>query len=381
VSRPSSTIDVHHGVFPIQRLRQAAEQGVIRSESGGFEDRQFQPSSIDLRLGSTAHMLQCSFVPGRAEVREQLGRYSLATVDLSAGATLERNRPYLIPLVERLRLPSHVWSKTSPKSSTGRLDVFTRIICDGSARFDEQPLGYEGQLYLELFSRTFSLRVTAGQSLAQIRLCEGSTRCESSELEALHERAPVGLQDGRPVPPSQLEDGSLLLSVDLAPAGGGPVAYRAKRHAPLVDLARLGAHAVSDYWEAVDLADHDRLILDPEEFYLLMSTEGVAIPSSHCAEMSAYEPNSGEIRTHYAGFFDPGFGVGLSKGARAVMEVRAHDVPFALEHGQRVCRLQFERLTDPTELRYGSESASSNYQGQALWLGKHFAQRPDRKVP
>jgi dCTP deaminase len=360
------------GVLAVQDLRRAVDAGVIHAPADPVTARQFQPASLDLRLGPVAHRLRCSFLPDSDSAEDQLHEFSMSEIDLSHGAVLEPNRPYLIPLMEELDLPDGMRGKLSPKSSTGRLDVFTRVISDRSGQFDEVRPGYRGKLYLEFVSRTFTIRLQAGQSLNQLRLLSGKVAVSDDELRAANDVEPIAYRDGKPLPSEDdLFSEGLFLSVDLE-AREAPVAYRARRNAMALDLALVGSHPQEDYWEPVFTERGDRIILEPEEFYIMASSEAVHIPRAFASEMTAYDPTCGELRTHYAGFFDPGFGGGADKGtARAVLELRAHDVPFMLAHRQRICRLKFEHLTAPTEVSYG-ETQGANYEGQQLRLGKHF---------
>jgi dCTP deaminase len=369
------------GVLPIQWLQRAVDQGVIRAEEP-IPESSFQPASLDLRLGDVAHRLRCSFLPGSETVEGKLKRYDMEHLSLREGAILERNRPYLIPLMEELALPEGVSARANPKSSTGRVDVFTRVITDFGTTFDDIAAGYRGQLYLEVVSRSFTIKVRSGLSLNQLRLSTGASRLSDREIREVHANSPLLFLDGKKVPPEQiaLSDG-LFLTLSLAGREINVVGYRAKKNSRLLDLSGVGSHRVTDYWERVPREANDSLVLEPEEFYLLLSREGVRIPPELASEMAAYDPTSGELRTHYAGFFDPGFGHGeggILAGSRAALEVRAHDVPFVIEHGQRVCKLKFERLVSrPTRL-YGSD-LGSNYQAQEVTLSKHF--RRDRREP
>jgi dCTP deaminase len=335
-------------------------------------DRNIQPASLDLTLGDVAYRLRCSFLPGTSPVRDKLREYGMGELDLTDdGAVLEQNRPYLIPLRERLRLPAGIRGRTNPRSSTGRLDVFTRVITDTGGHFDEVRDGYEGELFLEVVPMSFTIKVRSGITLNQLRLMTGVARLSDVELLELSERDPI-IYPGASSEPGDhavVSDG-LFLSVDLA--GRSFVGYRAKKSTGLLDLDLKNAYEVGDYWERVEPAG-GKLILGAGEFYLLVSRERVRIPPDFAAEMAAYDPTSGELRTHYAGFFDPGFGdvADGTPGTPAVLEVRAHDVPFSLEHGQRLCKLTFERMAArPGEL-YG-EGIGSRYQRQGLALGRQF---------
>ena len=364
------------GVLPSQWLASAIAEGVI--DAGGFTipKDNIQPASLDLRLGEVAYRIRCSFLPGADTVERRVKDFIVDEINLHReGAVLETNRPYLIPLKERLSLPAGVRGKANPKSSTGRADVFTRVITDGSSRFDEIADGYHGGLYLEVVPLSFPVRVREDLSLNQLRLAIGRAQLTDDEVRRHHESEPILYLDGEPVPTGSLElsDG-LFLGLDLRGDRGGRVGYRARESAPLLDLTRTGEADPDNYWESVRREDGDRIILSPRNFYLLMSREAVCIPPSLAAEMTAYDPTSGELRTHYAGFFDPGFGydpTGGFSGSTAALEVRAHDVPFMVEHHQRVCKLTFERMLEPPTVLYG-QGIGSNYQQQTETLGKHF---------
>lgn len=363
------------GVFPSQWLQKAVSEGIIDSRKYRIPEQSIQPASVDLRLGEKAYRLRCSFLPEGQAVEQKLGDFAMGEIDLRDGAILERNRPYLIPLIEELRLPSNVRARTNPRSSTGRLDIFTRVITDRSHKFDEVAPGYEGQLYLEVFSRSFTIRVRTELSLNQVRLLAGDADCSDDAILDYHRREPVLFAKDAPVPAEKLLlDAGLFLSLDLSGDPHGAVGYRAKKNSRLLDLTVIGGHNPVDFWEPVYGEPGRRVVLEPEEFYLLLSSEAVSIPPIFAAEMSAYEPTSGELRTHYAGFFDPGFGfseTGAVRGTRAVLEVRAHDVPFMVEHGQRVCKLAFESMLESPSILYGRDIGSS-YQQQELTLSKHF---------
>lgn len=366
------------GVLPAHYLAAAIDAGVIDAGSFKIPASNIQPASLDLRLGEVAYRIRCSFLPNAETVERKVKDYIIDEISLhNEGVVLETNRPYLIPLKERLSLPPNVRGKANPKSSTGRLDVFTRVITDGSYRFDEIAAGYGGGLYLEVVPLSFPIRVREDLTLNQLRLSVGRSELSDDEVRAFHREAPLLFRGGRPVadPDLALANG-MFLSLDLhGGATGGRVGYRARDNAPLLDMTRSAAADPDRFWEPVKREDGNRIVLTPQRFYLLMSKEAVSIPPDLAAEMTAYDPTSGELRTHYAGFFDPGFGYdagGSFRGSRAALEVRAHEVPFMIEDGQRVCKLTFERMLErPTRL-YG-ESIGSSYQRQEETLGKHFA--------
>ncbi|MFB3737476.1 MAG: 2'-deoxycytidine 5'-triphosphate deaminase [Candidatus Velamenicoccus archaeovorus] len=366
------------GVLPSQLLRRAVELGFVDGGEYKIPASSFQPASLDLRLGEIAYRIRSSFLPDKRPVEVKLKEFLVDEIDLRRdGAVLETNRPYVVPLIEHLDLPPDVRGRANPKSSTGRLDVFTRVITDQSFRFDEINPGYHGKLYLEIVPLSFTVRVKEGLALNQLRLSIGRARLDDEEIEALHAEQPLLFRAGQAVPPSGLavSDG-LFLGLDLRGDENGRVGYRARDFTPPIEMDKVAHYRWEDYWDPVYREEGDRIVLTPEHFYLLLSEEAVRIPPDYAAEMTAYDPTSGELRTHYAGFFDPGFGYDPEDrflGSRAALEVRAHDVPFAIEHRQRVCRLSFERMVERPDVLYG-EGIGSSYQGQVDTLGKHFRQ-------
>jgi dCTP deaminase len=365
------------GVLPRQYLREAVQAGVIDAGAFKIPDENIQPASLDLRLGEVAYRIRCSFLPDRQTVERKVKDYVIDELDLhKGGAVLETNRPYLIPLKERVALPGNVRGKANPKSSTGRLDIFTRVITDESYRFDEIAPGYEGPLYLEVVPLSFATRVREDLSLNQLRLSVGRAQLDDGELRDFHREQPLLFRGNEPVPDEELALAQgMFLSLDLRGDASGRVGYRARDHAPLLDLTQSQPVEPDPYWERVQHEAGDRVVLTPRRFYLLMSGEAVSIPPMLASEMTAYDPTSGELRTHYAGFFDPGFGYdpeGHFLGSRAALEVRAHDVPFMVEHGQRVCKLTFERMMEAPDSLYG-QTIGSSYQRQEETLSKHFS--------
>ena len=349
------------GILPRQDLRALIETGAIDVGADGVADGQLQPASLDLRLGPKAYRIRASFLPGPDDtIAAKLSAVTLHEIDLREGAVLETGCVYLVPLIEALALPDDVSASTNPKSSTGRLDIFTRVIADRAGGFDSVPAGYKGTLAVEISPRTFPVLVRTGSRLGQIRFRRGDARLDDKALTALHAEAPVAVPDAR------IKDG-LNVTIDLMPPEG-PAGYRAKRHTALIDVDKRDALAMADFWDPIT-ADNGRLILDPDEFYILVSREAVSIPPGYAAEMVPFDPLVGEFRAHYAGFFDPGFGHGTP--SRAVLEVRSREVPFILEHGQVVARLAYERMAAIPETLYGAD-LKSHYQAQALKLSKHF---------
>ena len=360
------------GILPVQDIRTLVDEGAVRP-ARALTATQIQPASLDLRLGDIAYRVRASFLPGggsdaRASVTDRLRDLSLHEIDLSAGAVLETGCVYVVPLQESLALPADISASANPKSSTGRLDVFTRVIADGVSSFDTIPAGYEGRLYAEICPQTFPIVVRRGSMLSQIRFRVGDPVETDDDLAALH--AKLTLVKGGMAADIR---GGIALSVDLIGDGSGLIGYRARRHTGLVDVDAPGACALADYWEPIVVGDRRRLILDPDQFYILASKEAVHVPPSHAAEMMPFNPLVGEFRVHYAGFMDPGFGHAPAggAGARVVLEVRSHKVPFVLEDGQIIGRLIYERMASRPAVLYGTD-LGSNYQAQGLKLSKHF---------
>jgi len=357
------------GILPLEYVSALIERGAI-TLARPVDGDQIQPASLDLRLGEVAYRVRASFLPGpNALVADKLDTLGLHEFSLRNGAVLETGCVYIVPLQESLSLPDTIAASANPKSSTGRLDVFTRVITDRGEAFDTIPAGYRGPLYAEISPRTFPVLVREGSRLSQIRFRQGSPALDDERLAALH--SVERLVDGD----HPRFQGGLNLSIDLA--GTGPerlVGYRGKRHASVIDVDRKAGYAVHDFWEPVLLhGGRSELILDPDEFYILVSREAVHVPPDYAAEMVPIDPLVGEFRVHYAGFFDPGFGHAQAGGAgsRAVLEVRSHEVPFILDHGQVVGRLVYETMLARPKALYGRD-LGSNYQAQGLKLSKHF---------
>ncbi len=353
------------GVIPDQGLRALIAAKAITAVPDIIAG-QIQPASLDLRLGQIAYRVRASFLVGaKRTVAERIAEFEMHQIDLSKGAVLEKGCVYVIPLMESLALPQGVTAVANAKSSTGRLDLLTRLITDGGSEFDRIPEAYHGPLYAEVCPKSFSVLVRAGQRLNQIRFRQGQAQLSDAELTALHATQPL-------VSGEALISEGLGFSVDLKPDHGSLVGYRAKPHTGVIDLDKIGYYPASEFWEELHTKD-GRIILDPGAFYILVSREAVTIPPDYAAEMAPFLAMVGEFRVHYAGFFDPGFGHAEAggQGSRGVLEVRCHEAPFVLEHGQIVGRLVYEKMAIRPETLYGREIAS-NYQGQGLKLAKQF---------
>jgi dCTP deaminase len=359
---------VTRGILPDHMIAELAASGGIRPVRA-FANDQIQPASLDLRLGPVAYRVRASFLPGpHTTVAQRVAELTLHKVVLTDGAVLETGCVYIVPLLESLALPDDVSAAANPKSSTGRLDVFTRVIADETQGFDRIRAGYHGPLYAEISPKTFPILVREGTRLSQIRFRRGHAQLDAENLRALHARE--RLTDDADADVGE----GIAVGVDLSGLGpNGLVGYRAKRHTGLIDVERRAGYDLAEFWEPMAARPDRSLILDPDEFYILASKEAVQVPPDYAAEMVPFDPLVGEFRVHYAGFFDPGFGYAGAggRGARAVLEVRSREVPFILEHGQIVGRLVYERMLGRPKTLYGM-GIGSNYQAQGLKLSKHF---------
>ena len=363
------------GILPSQTIREMIQNGQIRSDTPVI-DGQIQPSSIDLRLGAEAYRVRASFLPGRnATVNDRLNSLAMHRVDLRDGAVLEKGCVYIVRLQESVSLPPKISGTANPKSSTGRLDIFTRLITDYGTEFETVPEGYEGPLYAEISPRTFSVLARTGSRLNQLRFRRGHPVASDAAMRRLQDS--VVLVHGQE---ADIKEG-VAVSVDLTgEPKTGLIGYKAKQHTGLIDIDTPNGYDVLDFWEPLFRQPNrpGELILDPDEFYILASKEYLSVPLDYAAEMRAYDTKVGEFRVHYAGFFDPGFGMSEAGGeaTRGVLEVRSHDVPFVITDGQVVCRLVYEPLIEIPDKIYGAGGIGSNYQGQGLKLGKHFRSQP-----
>jgi dCTP deaminase len=362
------------GILPSQAIEELIAAGHVTANPA-VAPEQIQPSSLDLRIGPVAYRIRASFLSSRnARVIDKLNENHLYKLDLTRPAVLERGCAYIVPLMEELNLPADISGKANPKSTTGRLDVFTRLITDYGSEFERVPAGYKGTLYTEIVPRTFSIVVEQGARLNQLRLRRGNPPPSDSELERLNAQETLVYTENESPADALISNKSLWLSVDLSgDESSDVIGYKARHNTALIDLNRINHYEPLEYWEPIYRTRSRSLVLDPDDFYILASKERVRIPHSFAAEMVPYDPSVGEFRIHYAGFFDPGFGYGADdiKGTHAVLEVRSHEVPFLLEDGQVVGRLVFERLLSAPTKIYG-QGIGSSYQHQRLSLSKHF---------
>ncbi|HLB02302.1 MAG TPA: 2'-deoxycytidine 5'-triphosphate deaminase [Nitrospiria bacterium] len=361
------------GVLPSQKVKGLIEAGAI-SACAPFTEEQIQPASIDLRLGRVAYRVQASFLPGRySTVEKKIQELVMSEIDLKRPTVFEKGCVYIVPLMEELVLPKGISAKANPRSTTGRLDIFTRLLTDYGTEFERVPEGYRGRLYIEVVPRTFTILAREGMRLNQLRFIRGNPPSPDTQLNELNENETlVYLDEDRPGE-AQINKG-LRVSVNLQGSHHSEIiGYKAKKNAPVIDLQKANYYDPAEFWDPIYTPKTKGIILNPDDFYILASKEKIRIPPDFAAEMVAYDPSMGEFRIHYAGFFDPGFGYGLSdiKGTHAVLEVRSHEVPFLIEDGQIVGRLIYERLLDPSEKVYGTDIGSS-YQCQGLSLSKQF---------
>ena len=361
------------GILPSQKIEEMIKTGHIHARTEISSD-QIQPASIDLRLGPVAYRVRASFLPGEnSTVGKRVDMLKMHEIDLSGPSVLEKGCVYIVPLMEELALPSKVYGKANPKSTTGRLDVFTRLITNYGTEFERVKAGYKGTLYAEIVPRTFSVLVQEGAKLNQLRFIQGEPSTSDKKLTELDQKETLVYSEND-TPEDPMISKGLWISIDLqAGDDSNVIGYKAKRHAPLIDLKRINYYDPLEFWEVIRTRKTEHIILDPDDFYILISKEKIRVPHNFAAEMVAYDPSVGEFRIHYAGFFDPGFGYGNNdiKGTRAVLEVRSHEVPFVLEDGQVVGRLIYERLLTTPNKIYGMGIGSS-YQSQGLSLSKQF---------
>jgi dCTP deaminase len=375
------------GILPYQQITRLITAGAITAPLP-IDDRQIQPASLDLRLGKKAYRLISSFLPELSAISSRLDVMDfyqsdlvMYEMDLSGGAILEKGHVYLVPLLESLKLPKTLWARANPKSTTGRLDVFTRVVTDLNAGFDEIRVGYCGPLFLEVVPRSFAIKVKTGQSLNQVRFVRGEATATDAALQRLHRQEPLlyhNLAKRKALATREFRtDRGLFLRIDLKGEERPTptvIGYRAKKNSHVIDLSKIGYYAAADFWEPLYRHRHDSLLLEPEEFYILASKERICVPPDYAAEMVAFEAACGELRTHYAGFFDPGFGYGAEgeiAGTQVVLEVRPHDVPFLIHDGQTFFKVVYDRMLDVPSRLYGIGMGSS-YQRQGLTLSKHF---------
>jgi dCTP deaminase len=371
------------GVLSYQALKKAIRKKGVFSGTAPITEDQIQPASLDLRLGPKAYRLVSSFLPEDLDVMDKLHTpdvYGSGLVmyeaDISNGGILEKGHVYLIPLMEELKLPSDVRGRANPKSTTGRLDIFARVLTDRNPRFDDIAPGYRGRLFLEVMPRSFTINVKAGLSLVQLRLMAGECSLTDAKLKTLHGSTRLLYNGSQHLKSEEVKiSKGLYMSVDLrGDENSGIIGYKSKKNSHVVDLTKKNHYMIEDFWDPIYKNSKNTLILEPEDFYILSSKEKIRVPPQYAAEMVAYEAGSGELRTHYAGFFDPGFGYGLDgevKGTKAVLEVRAHDVPFMIGDGQTFCKLYYEKMMEVPEKVYGPKIGSS-YQFQGVTLSKQF---------
>jgi dCTP deaminase len=370
------------GILPSQEILEMIRIGKIRSRVEITSD-QIQPASIDLRLGNMAYKIRASFLPnGKSPIGPKIRELRLAEIDLSQPSVLGKGEVFIVPLIESLDLPSDMRGKANPKSTTGRLDIFTRLMTECGAEFEDVPEGYSGDLYVEIVPRTFPIVVQAGAKLNQLRFFRGNPQSDDEQLRKLAQKRQLVYYENGNAPLKPFIREGLRVSIALeGDEESSIVAYRAKNQCAPIDLAKVGAYDVTEFWEPIPSGDSKGVVLNPGDFYLMASKERIGVPSDYAAEMEPYDPSIGEFTVHYAGFFDPGFGYGTAgeiRGTRAVLEVRAHEVPILLEDGQTIGRLVYHRMAERPDKLYG-QSIGSSYQQQGLALSKQFRTVPSVK--
>ncbi|MFQ5432743.1 MAG: 2'-deoxycytidine 5'-triphosphate deaminase [Nitrospinota bacterium] len=377
-TRPKLPVGDNSGILPRQQLRLAIKSKIITADQA-IDEAQLQPSSIDLRLGDKAYRVRSSFLPHKKKVEKMLHELLMYDINLTDGAILEKGNVYIIPLMESLELPRDIRGRANPKSSTGRLDIFTRVITDNSQRFEDIDAGYNGRLYLEVVPRSFTIKVQSGLCLNQLRLIRGNSSINDHRLLAMHDEVPLIYGSGLFKASTSISDG-IYVGIEVHTENSDRIiGYKAKKNSRVIDLTSSEKYEVHDFWEPIKSPHENFLILEPEEFYIFASKERVRVPMDCAAEMVEFDAGSGELRTHYAGFFDSGFGDVEAEGTKAVLEVRPHDVPFRVEDDQPFFKLRYEKMAARPKTGYGS-GIGSNYYNQGLKLSKHFVMRENGRL-
>ncbi|MDA1284586.1 MAG: 2'-deoxycytidine 5'-triphosphate deaminase [Proteobacteria bacterium] len=310
--------------------------------TSSFNKSQIQPASLDLTLSSNCYRIKASFIPNNKKVSQLIESLALSKINLNNENLLEKNCIYLCELNEHLNLNNAYSAKSNPKSTTGRLDIFTRLITDYGKEYDVVDRGYNGKLYLEIIPQSFSIIVKKGLSLNQIRFYKDHLIINSF---------------------IKSQDISIYIKKNEI------CAYKAIKNTSAINLNKLNHYKINDFWETI-IPKNNNFIIEKDEFYILRSLENIKIKDTIAAELEPFGDNFGNFRVHYAGFFDPGFG-NNKLGTPAVFELRAYDTPFYVENKQKVARLNFYKLIEKSINTYGKK-IKSNYHNQKLKLAKQF---------
>ena len=332
-----------------------------------YTSSQIQPSSLDLTLSEECYEIEASFLSPNHNIRDKLNNIINKKIDLNEVYIFKKNITYIVRLNEKLNLKNDIFGKCNPKSSTGRLDIFCRAILNFSDEYEKIPLNYNGEIFLEITPRSFNIALIKGDSLNQMRLIyQNHDYVDDESLHNFHNIDPIIFDEFGNTNVADISSG-LKISVDLKKINKTS-AYIAKDNAPVLHYDKINSHKVADFWDTIKTKD-DYLIIKPGKFYILKSKQKIRIPKTMAGEMKPYDTGIGDFRVHYAGFFDPGFGDPF--GSYAVLEVKTNEVPFILNDGQVIAKIQYEKLNKETKVVYGS-NIKSNYQNQELALSKHF---------
>ncbi|MBI29421.1 MAG: 2'-deoxycytidine 5'-triphosphate deaminase [Pelagibacteraceae bacterium] len=360
--------EIKNGALAYQNYKFLIENNIINSNNR-IPDESIQPASIDLRLGNFAYRVSSSFLTINKTVEDRIKNFIIDKIDISQGHLFKKNQIYIVEVQESLNLDSKLSGKCNPKSSTGRLDILSRVISDYSSEYEVIKPGYKGKIYLEITSKTFNIVFTEGDKLSQLRLRKNNiVTTNDRELIGLHKLSPLLYNKNHKAIKPLINNGLKITAAVFN--DDEPIAYKAKKDSPEIFFNKLRFHNKKDYWVSINKTKKNSLIIEPNEFYILKSKEKIKISRNLAAEMIPYDSEIGEFRAHYAGFFDPGFGNEM-KGSHAVLEIKTYEVPFAVEDGQIIARLIFEKLAEEPTKIYG-EGIKSNYQNQGLALSKHF---------
>ncbi len=328
-----------------------------------IDQNQIQPASLDLSLSEECYEIKHSFLSHKTTVRRKLKDLIIKKINLNKEFIFKKDKTYIVKLNESLNLKNNIFGHCNPKSSTGRLDIFCRTIVDFAEEYEKIPNNYQGEIFLEITSRSFDVAFKKGNCLNQLRLIMGNQYYLSDEqLKKIKTKLKITNFKKNTL---KINNG-VKISVDLS--NSKTIAYVAKNNTPVLKFSKIKSHKINDFWKAIKNIDNS-LLIEKNKFYILKSKEKVIIPDNLAGEMIPYDTGIGDFRAHYAGFFDPGFG--MPNGTYAVLEVKTNEIPFLLEDGQTIARIKYEKLNKNSNIVYGKD-IKSNYQNQGLKLSKHF---------
>ncbi len=348
------------GAIPRQLIVEMIEAGYI---TGALREA-LQPSSLDLQITDEVYRMRGSYLPKKQErIQDVVSHGSLYRHPLDR--PLEVDGTYLVRLAESLALPPGLHASATSKSSSGRINLRTRLLADCVPRFDCVPRAYTGSLWLEIIPKSFPVQLHPGDRLNQLRFFHGEARLTNLEHRINYDKFKLLRNTlGQPIPTGdETVTGGISMTVDLS--SEGIIGWRANLPSwNVLDTARFD-HAPADFFEPIQTPKSGELLLRQGSFYILATKERILIPPTLAAEMAAYDPTIGEFRSHYAGFFDPGFGWHaevVKQGQQAVLEVSTHGHDCMLRDGQPICLMVFERLLMRPDVIYG-QALDSHYVG------------------